>query len=190
MYHCSSLCSFYKLDKTYTQNEISDHNENYIKFQSVLCILNIEKLAYPVHAVWPSSRLQPRWHLWKKQDTRPQLPVDTISIGVLRVISIPTTPVIPLPKVRHQSRPFTLPWAPWAAVPIVAPITIRRVVTIRAALRPILSQIRPTKICPMIAPDEMNTTSIRKTKELPTYKESVRYTGRNWRRIILWIDLF
>lgn len=53
------------------------------------------------------------------------------------------TPVIPRAKVRHQNRPLMLPLAPLAAVPMVAPMMMRRVVATKADFRPTWSHIRP-----------------------------------------------
>ena len=61
-------------------------------------------------------------------------------------------PVIPRAKVKNQNRPSTLPCAPCAAVPRVAPRTIKSVVDTKATFLPRRSQTSPTTTWPMTAP--------------------------------------
>ena len=55
---------------------------------------------------------------------------------------------MPLAIVRTQNRLLRSPFAPWAAVPIVAPIIIMSVVPTRAVFRPTLSHMIPTTSWP------------------------------------------
>lgn len=103
-----------------------------------------------------------------------------------------TTPVIPLATVKNQNRPCTLPCAPWAAVPSVAPMTMRSVVATSAALRPTLSQRSPTETWPRTAPGR-DIGSYRHTftgtnhQRVGTYRRVRRWThGSRHRRCIPW----
>ena len=85
------------------------------------------------------------WFRWSRQHQ--QLTVDQRLLNKYRA------------NVKNQNSPCTLPPAPWAAVPKVAPRTINSVVITSAAFLPILSQITPTTICPRIAPWEKSVSA-------------------------------